>query len=232
MAGERCSRPRIYVDYRERGSGVPEALAGMGAAVVYERLGAGDYVVSDRVAVERKTIPDLAESLFDGRLHDQLRRLAEHYETPILLVEGPVEELERVTGRVKQVLQALASLSLEPGVRVLWSRSPSDTAAILYTLACREQAASKRPVVVNRKPRLPELWMQQLYLVQSLPGVGPRLAERLLEKLGSVEAICRASVVELARVLGEERARRVYRVIHSPYRPPRGGGGRRSPGGR
>ncbi len=225
MASGRC-RPRVYVDYRERGSGVPEALSSMGAAVVYERLGVGDYVVSDRVAVERKTVPDLAESLFDGRLFDQARRLAEYYERPILIVEGDLSELERVTGRVRQVLQALASLTLEPGVAVLWSRGPSDTAALLYTLACREQAGERRPVVVNRKPRLESLWMQQLYLVQSLPGVGPKLAEKLLEKMGSVEAICRASVVELARVLGEERARRVYRVLHAPYAPPRRSGGR------
>ena len=227
MAGGEC-RARVYVDVRERGSGVPEALARMGVAVIYEQLGVGDYVVSDRVAVERKTVPDLAQSLFDGRLFDQARRLAEHYEVPIIIVEGRVEELERVTGRARQALQALAALSVDLGVRVLWSRGPGDTAAIIRTLACREREAG-RPVVVHRKPRLDKLWMQQLYVVQSLPGVGPRLAERLLEKFGTIEAICRASVVELERVLGYERARRLYRVLHAPYRPPgerEGGSGR------
>ena len=221
---QRCRRPRIYVDVREKGSGVPEALASLGAAVIYEQLGVGDYVVSDRIVVERKTVPDLAESLFDGRLFDQARRMSEYYERPLIVVEGKVEDLERVTGRVSQVLQALAALTLDYGIGVLWSRNPGDTAAILYTLSCREREAG-RPVVIHRKPRLDKLWMQQLYVAQSLPGVGPRLAERLLEKLGSLEAICKASVVELERVLGHEKARRVYRVIHAPYGPPRGRAG-------
>jgi len=217
--GRRECKPRIYVDVRERGSGVPEALTRLGAAVIYEQLGVGDYIVSDRVVVERKTVADLAESVFDGRLFDQARRMAEYYERPVLIVEGDIAGLERVTGRVTQVLQALAAVSLDHGILVLWSRGPGDTAALLLTLSCREREAG-RPVVVNRKPRLDKLWMQQLYLVQSLPGVGPRLAERLLSRFGSVAAICRASVVELARVVGEERARRIYRVIHAPFAPP------------
>jgi DNA excision repair protein ERCC-4 len=217
---KQACRPRIYVDIREKGSGVPEALARLGVAVIYEQLGVGDYVVSDRVVVERKTVPDLAESLFDGRLFDQVRRMREYYEIPVVIVEGEIGELGRITGRATQVLQALAALSIDYGVRVLWSRGVGDTAALLYTLSCREREAG-RPVVLNRKPRLDKLWMQQLYVVQSLPGVGPRLAERLLEKMGSIAAICRASIVELERVLGAERARRVYRILHAPYSPPR-----------
>lgn len=219
---QRCRRPRIYVDVREKGSGVPEALTSLGAAVIYEQLSVGDYVVSDRIVVERKTVPDLAESLFDGRLFDQARRMSEYYEKPLIIIEGRVEDLERATGRATQVLQALAALTVDYGVGVLWSRNPGDTAAILYTLSCREREAG-RPVVIHRKPRLDKLWMQQLYVAQSLPGIGPRLAERLLQKLGSLETVCRASVVELERVLGHEKARRVYRVIHAPYKPPEGG---------
>ncbi len=219
------------MDTRERGSGVPEALAEMGTAIIYEQLGVGDYVVSDRVVVERKTVPDLLESLFDGRLFDQARRMSEYYEIPVVIVEGRVEELRRLAGRrATQALQALASLSVVEGVRVLWSLSPRDTAAILYTLSCREREAG-RPVVLHRKPRLNRLWKQQLYVVESFPGLGPKLAEKLLSAMGSIERICRASVVELERVLGYERARRLYRVIHAPWRPPKNGGGSEPPPG-
>ncbi len=219
------------MDTRERGSGVPEALAEMGAVIIYEQLGVGDYVVSDRVVVERKTVPDLLESLFDGRLFDQARRMSEYYEIPVVIVEGRVEELKRLAGRrATQALQALASLSVVEGVRVLWSLSPRDTAAILYTLSCREREAG-RPVVLHRKPRLDRLWKQQLYVVESFPGLGPKLAEKLLSAMGSIERICRASVVELERVLGYERARRLYRVIHAPWRPPKNGDGSEPPPG-
>lgn len=215
-----CRRPRVYVDERERGSGVPEALSELGAAVIYTMAGVGDYIVSDRVAIERKTVYDLAESLFDGRLFDQVRRLSEHYDIPVILVEGNPSKLDSYTSRGQQVRMALASIAIDYGVRVLWSLNQRETARMIYSIACREQYGSQRSVVVHRKPRLDKLWMQQLYVVQSLPGVGPRLAEKLLEKLGSIDAICRASVVELERVLGYERAQRIYRVLHAPYKPP------------
>ncbi|BES81999.1 ERCC4 domain-containing protein [Pyrodictium abyssi] len=216
-----CRRPRVYVDERERGSGVPEALAELGAAVIYTMAGVGDYIVSDRVAIERKTVYDLAESLFDGRLFDQVRRLSEHYDIPVILVEGDPGKLDSYTTRGQQVRMALSSITIDYGVRVLWSLNQRETARMIYSIACREQYGSQRSVVVHRKPRLDKLWMQQLYVVQSLPGIGPRLAEKLLEKFGSIGAICRASVVELERVLGYERAQRIYRVLHAPYKPPR-----------
>ncbi|ABM80692.1 ERCC4 domain-containing protein [Hyperthermus butylicus] len=212
-----CSRPRVYVDEREKASPIPRLLREMGAAVIYTVAGVGDYIVSDRVAFERKTMHDLAASLFDGRLYDQARRLSEHYEVPIILVEGDPAELERVTSRALQVKLALLAISLDYSVRIVWSSGPEESAKIIYSVACREQALKQRPVVIHRKPRLEKLWMQQLYVVQSLPGIGPRLAERLLEKFGSIEAICRASIVELEKVLGYERAVKVYRVIHAPY---------------
>jgi DNA excision repair protein ERCC-4 len=217
-----CGRPRVYVDVRERGSGVPEALHEMGAAVVYQQLGVGDYLVSDRVVFERKTVADLVSSVFDGRLFDQARRMREYYERPVVLVEGSLEELARYTSRVVEVKMALLTLSLDHGVAVVFASDPGEAARIVYHAACREQYSERRPIVVHRKPRLESLWMQQLYVVQSLPGVGPRLAEKLLSYFGSIEAICRASVVELERVLGESRARAVYRVLHTPYRGPRG----------
>ena len=215
-----CRRPRVYVDERERGSSIPETLVELGAAVIYTMAGVGDYIVSDRVAIERKTMHDLAESLFDGRLFDQARRLSEYYEIPVLLIEGDLARLEEYTSRGQQIRLALAALALDYGIRILWSLNQRETARIIYSLACREQYGGRRSVVVHRKPRLDKLWVQQLYVVQSLPGIGPKLAERLLEKFGSIEAICKASIVELERVLGYERAQRVYRVLHTPYKSP------------
>ncbi len=213
-----CDRPRVYVDVRERGSGVPEALTEMGAVVIYQQLSVGDYLVSDRIVFERKSLRDLVASVFDGRLFDQARRLSEAYEAPIVLVEGGLEDIAKYTGKVFEVKMALLSVSVDYGVRIVYVSGPGEAAKVIYHMACREQKERKRPIVVHRKPRLGSLWAQQLYVVQSLPGVGPRLAERLLEYFGSIEAICRASVVELERVLGEARARTVYRVIHTPYR--------------
>ena len=206
---------RVYVDERERGSGVPEALAELDAAVIYERLDVGDYLVSDEVVFERKTVDDLVRSVFDGRLFDQARRLAETYPKPVLVVEGRFDQLWEKTGRATQVRQALLAIALDYGIRIVYTRDPGDTARVIYYTARREQVERRRPVVIHRKRRLETLREKQLYVLQSLPGVGPRLAEKLLEYFGSIEAVCNASIVELSRVVGEARAREIYRVIHA-----------------
>ena len=53
------------------------SLERLGVDVQASRLPAGDYVVSDRLVVERKSPTDLAASIKDRRLFEQLARLAD-----------------------------------------------------------------------------------------------------------------------------------------------------------
>ena len=45
-------------------------------------------------------------------------------------------------------------------------------------------------------------YIQQLYVLTSLPGIGPKLATRLLDKFHSPKNVLNASIAELARVPG------------------------------
>lgn len=56
---------KILIDHREMRSGVAEALGRLGADIETAALKVGDYVVSDRVAFERKTVDDLFATLFE-----------------------------------------------------------------------------------------------------------------------------------------------------------------------
>jgi ERCC4-type nuclease len=49
-----AARPVLY-DHREALSGIPESLLASGIEVEAVQLPVGDYIVSDRVAVKRKT---------------------------------------------------------------------------------------------------------------------------------------------------------------------------------
>ena len=88
---------RIIVDEREKKSGIPKLLSAIGVKTEIKTLPIGDYIVAPETVVERKTIADLLSSIFDGRLFDQCSRLTEHYQHPILLVEGNVDEIEELT---------------------------------------------------------------------------------------------------------------------------------------
>ncbi|CAG1004582.1 hypothetical protein METP3_03625 [Methanosarcinales archaeon] len=79
-------------------SRVPEALVKLGAEIEISTLKTGDYVVSDRVAFERKTVDDVFATLIERReLFSQLMDLAKSYRKPILIIEG--EDIFFFSGR-------------------------------------------------------------------------------------------------------------------------------------
>ena len=121
-------RLRVLVDERERSSGVPEALKGLGVLVEYRMLDVGDYVAPG-YAFERKEVHDLVRSVFSGRVFDQARRLVEAYEHPILIVEGDVGSILGVRIRPTAYWGALASLTIDYGLRILFTPD----SCLLYT---------------------------------------------------------------------------------------------------
>ena len=50
---------KIVIDHRQMRSRVAEALGKLGADIEIATLEVGDYVVSDRVAFERKAVDDV-----------------------------------------------------------------------------------------------------------------------------------------------------------------------------
>ena len=59
----------VTVDHREAKSNVARVLPDTsGVTVSFSHLGTGDYLVDNGLLVERKTIPDFAASIKDGRL--------------------------------------------------------------------------------------------------------------------------------------------------------------------
>ncbi|MGC8850441.1 MAG: helicase-related protein, partial [Candidatus Bathyarchaeia archaeon] len=68
---------KVLVDHREANSRVVAELSRLGVDVELASLPHGDYILSERVAVERKTINDFASSIIDGRLFEQASTLKE-----------------------------------------------------------------------------------------------------------------------------------------------------------
>ncbi len=211
---------KVYVDEREKGSKVIDELRNLEVKVIVERLPVGDYVVSNELGIERKTVRDLVKSLEDNRLVNQAKRLAETFEKAFIIVEG--DWIEAVSNPAWRGLpSALASLSYDYGIKFLYTMNPRETARVIKLLAEKESGARKSSVWVrvSGKPPLSETREWQLYLVQCLPGVGVRLAERLLKRFGSVRAVFNASVMELSKVQGmsEAKAREIVRILTAPF---------------
>ena len=86
---------KIIVDHREP-SNIKKRLIKLGMKVEEQQLDVADYVISENVACERKTGKDLISSLVDNRLFEQIDRMIETYEQPILLIEDLPSAFERI----------------------------------------------------------------------------------------------------------------------------------------
>jgi ERCC4-type nuclease len=152
-----------------------------GVEVDVRKLDVCDYVVSDRVGVERKDASDFLGSMKDGRLFSQARDMAALYERPIIILEGQLSRaLKRSAMRPASVYGALSSLALDYGVNIIPTDSPESTAVLLHRLAYREQAKEERTIQLRSINRNLPLHDQQVYLLSGLPQIGTTLAQELL----------------------------------------------------
>lgn len=206
----------IEIDDRERDDRVATALGRYASVrVVRTRLKAGDFRINGQCVYERKTLADFACSLADGRLFSQAGRLSRISPGCALILEGP-EDAWPDTGPTREsILGALVSLTLFSGLPLLRTRDPEETARVLVFSAdqlLRWAAGSfQRPGHPARGRR-----RQQLFVLQGLPGIGPRRAERLLERFGSLGDVFAAGIPALAEVegIGPGTAEAIHRLIH------------------
>ena len=287
-------RVRILVDERERKSGIPELLRRAGATIDFAQLMVGDYVISPETAIERKTIHDLLNSIYDGRLFIQCSQLNEHYIKPVLIVEGNLVEFlytpekqqdisgksctngevedgksvdevmeptqeklkkldllekeleESVQGkdvasradldkdninkrtrltttidRIPLIYDSLTKVALDFRIPIIHTPSADFTSQLLVVMVNKSLRNNQAtgPLLKRIKKNNPE-YIQQLSILSSIPGVGDKLAVRMLDKFQTPNRALNASAAELARItgFGTERAARVRRILDSSTR--------------
>ena len=208
---------RIYVDPRERG--MAKLLEAKGMEVTLRNLDVGDYVVSDRVAIERKTATDFVASIIDPErnLFRQIGDLSRSYDRPVLILEG--RDLYTRQVNPNSIRGALATVAVEYGVPIIPTEDQDETASVIALLATREQKEGHDPKLHGHKTAR-TLKEQQEYLISAMPSVGPRVARNLLKHFGSIERIMTARQEELQEVemVGPKIAERIREIVGSEYK--------------
>src|SRR3954471_22293148 len=202
----------LLFDHGERRSGVPAALERLGVDARGTRLPAGDYVVSDRLVVERKGPTDLAASIKDRRLFEQLSRLADAYPSVVLIVEGDPVHMQEAAWH------GALGRALTLGASVLRTRDTYETAEWIARLYRLEGKPAYRPRVVPRLRRPTEDDLQTAEdVLRCLPGISTVGAGRLLAHFGSLERVFAARRDELLQVrgIGPVRARALDRLFRA-----------------
>lgn len=208
----------VFIDNRELKSKTAKFLFEMGLELKPMQLDVADFQVSERVGIERKEVNDFLSSIVDGRLFRQMMELNEHFERPVVILEGEgLFELRDI--HENSVRGALLSICVDHRIPILWAQSPLETAKFVAQMARREQIDYEKSVQIRGGKRPDTLKGRQEYVVAGLPNVGAKLAKGLLEEFGSVEKVFSASEADLKKVdkIGEKKARDIRRVLNSEW---------------
>ncbi|MGB2728207.1 MAG: DEAD/DEAH box helicase [Halobacteriota archaeon] len=210
----------IFVDQRETRSGVASFLAKAGVDLKLQNLEIGDYVVSDRVCIERKSAIDFLDSLVNKRrnLLEQIHRLKSEYEKPLLVIEG--ESIYGQRNVHPNVVRAvMATIAVDFSVPIIQTRDETDTASLIYVIAKREQMPNKTEVNPHGKKPSASLKEQQEYFISALSNIGIVTTRNLLRRFKTIERILTASKEELMEVehVGEKTAEHIKAVLSAEY---------------
>ena len=215
---EELLKPIIYADSREGSSRVLRELEHLNVDIKVKSLAVADYQLSEDVAIERKTNSDFVSSIMDKRLHKQAKELVDNFKKPLMIIEGT----ELYSGYIhpNAIRGAIASIAVDFGIPIIPTRSPEDTAAMINRIAIREQTNVKSEIQIRTEKKPLTTWEQQIYIIESLPNIGPVTARKLLEEFTSVKGVINASEDDLKRVegIGDKIAKRILRVVDSGFK--------------
>ncbi|WFD07905.1 DNA repair protein RAD16 [Malassezia vespertilionis] len=228
--------PTVVVDMREFRSTLPSLLHAAGMQVVPATLQVGDYVIAPEMCVERKSLPDLVQSLHSGRLYTQCESMSIHYQHPILLIEfdqdkaftlqslGEMKHTKPITPRTApndlEVQGKLVLLTLAfPRLRIIWSSSPYATAEIFAELKQNydEPSPATAAAIGMDNGTLSEqaFNLTPVDMLRAMPGVTAKNYTYLTNHIDSVQALCHVRLETIQQRIGAEPGRRLYTFLHT-----------------
>lgn len=196
---------KIEVDYREKPSGIANILRNRSKVIIEEKkLSIGDYRINGRITVERKTTKDFIISI----------RLKKFAEKPIVVIEG--RDLYHTGYAIdsQAIKGAITSLSIAWYIPVILSKDVNGTADFLEMTGIQDM--KYQSLYIKRAGRKPKrIKRLRLHILQGLPQIGPKTANRMLEHFGSIEKAITAEENELATVegIGKKKAAMIRGIV-------------------
>jgi ERCC4-type nuclease len=181
-----------------------------------------DYIVAHRdsaVCIERKDAGDFVSSIVDGRVWQQLYHLSSMCTCGVLVVVGS-PTLALIDRRFPRsaYIGALASIPLKSSAEGAGSRVSLVMLETLYDFllfiyyVCRRLSEDNILLPLKHVSKR-DLKSLQVQTIATLPGIGEKMAQELLNHFGTIYNVVNAPKEELAKVVGPKRAEKVYKFL-------------------
>ena len=142
---------KIYTDYREKGSPLLKEVLNQNVDVSLKRLEVGDYLISDRICIEIKRVPDFVDSIIDGRLLSQLRDLRQ-YEKPLLILQGEEDIYAQRKLHQNAILGMMTTIGIAFGIPLIQTKTTKETSNLIALIAKQEQTLTSSHHLHSAKP--------------------------------------------------------------------------------
>jgi len=224
----------VYYTSNEMRSKIPSLIQASEVPNERRELKVGDYFCGDisaegvyvGVPVERKDIGDYLRSMNDGRRDEQLYNMSYGFPLSyIVLIGSPSKALRGTRMTPGAYVSSLVGSSLKRapdgvGGQVVTVNLESDDQFVLFLKYLDEkvkEGSFARVPVMQRRVWKPEELL--VYVVSSLPGIGAKTANNLLNHFGSVRAVMNASREQLMEVdgVGNKKAEEIHNVLTMAY---------------
>ncbi|XP_045423849.1 Fanconi anemia group M protein [Lemur catta] len=215
---QKGKRTCILVDSHEITSGL-EVISSLraihGLQVEVCPLNGCDYIVSNRMVVERRSQSEMLNSVSKNKLIEQIQHLRSMFERICVIVEKDREksgDTSRIFRRTKSYDSLLTTL-IGAGIRILFSSCQEETADLLKELSLVEQRKNVGihvPTVVNSSK------CEALLFYLSIPNISYVTALNMCHQFSSVKKMANSSPEEISMYaqVTHQKAEEIYRYIH------------------
>ena len=216
----------LIIDSNERGllcDAVERRAKSAGLTVVRQALIVGDYKLGGAL-VEAKSVTDFYQSMFSGHLQKQLDNMDANVERFFLVVHGTITKhaqcmrnqfgINKSIGALQDTFTGyMARVMADFDCQVFFSTNTSEAAQFIVKLHDKlHKPASKHGAHTIRRVGSNDL---RLDMIMTIPGIGREMAERILEKCGSIEEMCFPESLKQIKGLGEVRRKLIIKVLTS-----------------
>ena len=212
---------KIIVDRHEKDSLIISEIVSRNIEVQIESLKVGDYLISDELAIERKTVNDFISSMLSKRLIKQLLELKANYKKPLLIIEGIEDEniyrpARHPNMNENSIRGMILSVLLNFQVPIIFTKDYIDTVNYLELLA-KKQESPEKEISLRAKKHAFNIYEQQQMILEGFPGIGPGIAKQLLEKFKTIKNFSNASLEELKETKLGKKAEIIKRILGAEY---------------
>lgn len=194
---EEKEKSKITVDWREKNSLVISELVKLNHFVNFEQLEIADYIIKD-IAIERKTVNDLKNSIINRRVINQLINLKK-YPRSLLIIEGFNTSFYLGNMHENSLRGFLLSIIFNFDIPVIFTLNEKDTARYINLIATKKEENKEHSIRHSKKMSKEE---RKQFILEGFPKIGPVKAKSLINNFKTLKNIFNANQTDIEKVLG------------------------------